>query len=197
MATRQEFGVFMYRLAAAIPRFAPAVKDQAVLDAWFDELGKLDTATLTAIYKRAVAGCDQFPSIKQCLELVGLAPQSAVDKAREVAERIYGGIKRYGEITGETGKRRWTEEIAPYLGDIGVEVVRLGGGWNHLCEVVLDSDATTWKAQWRGTAEAVAKRGPDRSQLGPGWDGPALPPLREVEQLADRFDITPKLGAKK
>jgi hypothetical protein len=182
MATMQEFGAFMFRLATAIPRFAPNVKDPALLDAWFAELGKLDTPMLSGVYREAIAKCDAFPSIRELLQFGGLSPQSDEDKGRDVAERIWSGIGKFGSVNGRLiidtpekvfalGKndgslekiekteadKKWSV-ICEYLGPIGLAVVKTQGGWNQICNTATNDNQTTLKAQWREYAAVIVRK---------------------------------------
>lgn len=173
MATRIEFVAFMAKLAKAVPKFAPDVSDKALLEIWFEELGPLDTQALSVIYKHAVLHFKEFPSIKDCLEVVGKAGASSPqDKGREVADRIWTAISKFGGYQPEKAKE--------FIGDLGWLVVEMSGGWSDVCNVEL-SDEGIRKAQWRGSAEVYAKKG----GLGeaPTFDKPGLVD-RVVQRLA-------------
>lgn len=177
MIAKTEFAGFMVRLAIAIPRYAPNVQEKSFLDVWYQELGHLSPEELRNAYALAVARFDAFPSIRQILELVGRAGESPQDKGREVAERIYHALGR-----------PWSSERRDeYVGPIGVEVVRLAGGWLRLGETVMEKDATTHKAQWREMARIVA----EKQGLGaaPGFE--RLEPQAEIKALAERHAVAP------
>lgn len=187
MALKSEFAIFMSRLAKGLPRFAPKLDDNELLNVWFDALGHLSSVELTTVYKKALSTLDQFPSIRELLEISGA--QSAEDSGREVAERIFAGLGKFGDLNGPSGEIKWSEKIAPFIGPIGVEVVKLQGGWNYLCSNVYSEQAPTWKAQWRGLAETLARKG----SLGesPQWD--SLPPsktvtdaIKQIEEMRSR-----------
>lgn len=187
----------MVSLAAAIPKYAPNVTDPNVLSTWYDELGLLDLDALRGIYKQAIKMFDTFPSIRQLLALAGGAEQSDDEKGREVGERIYAAIARYGSVIGDTehSKQR-RAAVAEMIGPIGEEVVRLQGGWNHLCDAVMDDDATTWKAQWRELATTIARRG--QGMAAPQFSQIAGKTHAAIAELATKLSIVPvpnKAGA--
>lgn len=69
MATRVEFGKFMVHLQTALPKYAPDVSKQYVVDVWFDALNQIEVEELRYIYKHCIDNLDAFPSIKQIREL--------------------------------------------------------------------------------------------------------------------------------
>ncbi len=147
MATVQKFSKFMIALASTLPRFAPKIDDNT-LDLWFAAIGqRLTDDELGVIYQQSIERFDQFPSMRELLELAGKAELGDEGKSREVAELIWSAIIRWGSQL-----KRWPE-ISMRIGPIGVEVVRLAGGWQNICDVATDENAGTMKAQWRHLAE--------------------------------------------
>lgn len=120
----------------------------------------------------------RFPTVGEVKTLLGLAPASPENKGREVAERIFGAItKGWGSsLRPEVHKQR-----DEFVGPIGVEVVRMAGGWPRLSEIKQE-DATTHKAQWREFAAIIARKGglgdaPQFSELPLGEVGDAVAAL--------------------
>lgn len=131
------------------------MNDHQTLSIWFNELGSMTTEEAAAVYRAAIRSMDSFPSIRQILELAGQGEQSAEDKGREVAERIWGAIRRFGQQVSD----RHMADIYARLGPIGTHLVRMEGGWNNVCECATDDKMTTLKAQWRDAAAAIARKG--------------------------------------
>ena len=69
MATRIEFGKFMVHMQTALPKYAPDVSKQYVVDVWFDALSQIEVEELRYIYKHCIDNLDAFPSIKLIREL--------------------------------------------------------------------------------------------------------------------------------
>jgi hypothetical protein len=160
MATASEFSQFLFRLAKAIPRFAPDLNDRDLFTIWYAEFGKLTTAELSTAFQTAVRKFSTFPSIAELMATIGKAEQSEQDKAREVAERILGAMSKFGQTNGSgESARKKAQQIDDYIGPIGVEVVKMAGGWNNVCEMTDNDNLATMKAQWRGLAESIARRG--------------------------------------
>ncbi len=180
-----EFSTFVAALRKALPRFAPDMNDRQTLSIWFDELGSMTTEDATAVYRAAIRSLDSFPSIRQILELAGQGEASPEDKGREVAERIWGAIGRFGyQVTD-----RRTAEINAFLGPIGAHLVRMEGGWNNVCEFATDEKMTTLKAQWRDAAAAMARKG--RGSLDEPPDFAKLPERAQLALAkADVFGIS-------
>lgn len=187
MATRSEFAMFMVRLAEAIPRFAPDVRQPHVVEAWYDHLGQLSTLELTQAYQAALAKFDSFPSIREVLGVLGRAPPSPEDKAREVAERIWGAISRFHSVVGTSATAlARLRAIDDYLGPIGAHVVKVAGGWNQICELATNDNATTLKAQWREFAKVTALKGPAHLEAPPTWDVLPEPAREAIRALTSR-----------
>ncbi len=147
-----EFINFIAALRKALPRYAPDMNDRQTLDIWFAELGSMSLEEARDVYRSAIRSLDSFPSIRQVLELAGQAEQSPEDKGREVGERMWAAISRFGYC----GR---LPEVHAYIGPIGVEVVRMQGGWANVCEIATDDNGAALKAQWRELAAVIARRG--------------------------------------
>ncbi len=153
MSTK-EFAAFVASLRKALPRFAPDMDDRETLSLWYGEIGEMSVEDAGRVYKAAVRTMDSFPSIRQVLELAGRAEAPDTDKAREVGERIWSAIGRFGYQVGDSGQAK----VNDYLGPIGVEVVRMQGGWNSICETTTFDNAATLKAQWRELAAVLIRK---------------------------------------
>lgn len=110
-----------------------------------------------AALEKLLKSARRFPTVADVESAMGICEASPEDKGREVANRIFYAIERWGDMNGESGVLKWENEIAPYLGPIGCKVVTVNGGWNYLCSNVTNDDATTWKAQWRDYACSLAR----------------------------------------
>lgn len=108
-----------------------------------------------------------FPTIRQLLEIIDPKKFSVLDDENEaslVASLIGGAVARLGY----TAK---PDVILEKIGSLGVEVVRLNGGWSQVCSDLTDYNLSTMKAQWRREALAVIQR----RKLGYGDSVPRLP----------------------
>lgn len=196
MATKPEFAGFMFRLAKAIPRYAPDLNDQSLMQVWFEEFGGLSTSELTSVFQVAVRRFSSFPSIAELLSTIGKMEQTDQDKAREVAERILGAISRYGQTSGNGESARVkTEAIAKHIGPIGMAVVKMQGGWNHVCEQVDNDNVATMKAQWRGLAESISRKGADMVDTPPDFARLRPDVAKAIEGLTDT--LTPITGSRR
>lgn len=192
MATSLEFAGFMVALKKALPRFAPE-KIAEVVPIWEPYFAKFGREELAGIMRQAVTRFDQFPSIRELLLLAGEAPRTDEDVGREVAERIWGAIERFGYTDGLK-----LERVRAAVGEVAWEVVRLAGGWRSVCNTASYDNATTLKAQWRELAQGLSRkvRAGEALDAPPSFD--ALPPAaaKQMEQLLSRVDVTPRKASK-
>lgn len=150
--TPQQFAGFLFSLAKMIPRYAPDFHDRSLVDLWYRELGpSMRPDSLEGAMRLAVRKFEAFPSIKQLLELFGDTEPTEADKGREVADRIWGAIERWGSTS-------WSQ-VQEHIGPIGVAVVNMQGGWNAVCLIADYDNAGQIKAQWRESAAAIARKG--------------------------------------
>lgn len=96
----------------------------------------------------------RFPTVAEIEKEMGVGSASLdpEDIGREVADRIYAAIGRFGQT------KNGRERVWEYIGPIGVELVRLLGGWEYVCANTLEKDASIHKAQWRESAAILAHK---------------------------------------
>lgn len=141
----------------------------------------------------------RFPTVGEIKAAMGITDVSDEDKAREVAERIWGGIAKIGSIIGrgvlacdDSGKiliengdvvivpdPKW-KRLAEHLGPIGLAVVNAQGGWSRICDTATDDNATTLKAQWREFAAVLIRK----ARAGTTDEAPDFAPLPEAARTA-------------
>lgn len=103
---------------------------------------------------RLLESARRFPTVAEIKAAMGVTDASDDDKAREVGERIWGAIGKYGYQVSVSGQIR----VNDYLGPIGVEVARMQGGWNTICEIATMDNGATLKAQWRELAAVIIRK---------------------------------------
>jgi hypothetical protein len=153
---------------------------QARSDFYAERLIPLGAGRVVEALKRMMDGAKRFPTVNEIKAELGEAPQTAEDKGREVADRIWVSLTR-----------GWASSLSPavqaerdtFVGPIGVEVVRQMGGWQRLGEVCMEDEETTRKAQWRETARIIAQKGglgaaPQHERLAPA--------MQETLKIASR-----------
>lgn len=120
-----------------------------VLAMYVEDLEDLPPADVIATYKawRRNPKNTQFPLPAQIRGIIQpeVDPDSA---AREIASRIVGAISKCG----------WSQPKAAqeYMGDIGWEIVRRNGGWEHVCQHHgVSIDPGTFHAQSRDIAKSM------------------------------------------
>ncbi len=185
MTTGEDLMALLYLLAEQTGEnvSAPRVKF------YVERLAPLGAGRVVPVLQRMLDGARRFPTVNEIKAELGEAPESVEDRARQIAERIYTAIAK------GWGSSRNADVIAhrdEFVGEAGVQVVRLLGGWDRLANSVMVEDATTHKAQWREFAAAILRRGPGGLDKGPGWDvvGPGedlfkLPSVIDVAKLEE------------
>lgn len=133
-----------------------------------------------------------FPTIKDLLKEIDPQKHAEIDPEGEaslVASLIAGAVSR----KGYTCKMDVLQEI---IGTLGMEVVRLNGGWERICEELTHDNIATYKAQWRREALAII----NRRKAGFKSEAPALPDVNyknlptEAQLLLER--ASEKIGIK-
>lgn len=164
----------------------------------------LGTDAVCRVLEDLLETARKFPTVGEVKAAMGVSEPTDEDKAREVAERLWGAISKYGRLNSipcvlgfqdnDTEKPiyrkddRW-ERITAYIGPIGEEVAKLQGGWNRICDVATNDNATTLRAQWRELAIVLIKKQRRGGDLDTPPDFGALPqPARkELKSLEARF----------
>ncbi len=147
-----EFAAFLSTLAKGLPKFAPDVK--TVAPSWYELFKSLESEALPELLTRALLHFEEFPSCKQLLTLLGMAPRDEDDLGREVAEKIWAAIERFGSTL--TLSR--LKEIEDNVGEVSWAVVLRCGGWNAICDGATYDNMTTTKSQWRELAAGLIRK---------------------------------------
>lgn len=104
------------------------------------------TAIEEAVIERR--GNERMPSIGDLV--ARCAPQVLdVDKAIDVAGRIWTAISRFGQYSAA--------DALSWIGPIGAYVVEHNGGWQRICETAQTKDIGIWRAQLRDHAAAAIR----------------------------------------
>lgn len=165
--TRENFYLAMKKYASVQPNMSPDFEDEFVLDFWFEHLNRYSIEVLKSSFMKLCAK-DRFPSIEAIKKECGDEIPSEESIAKDIADRIWYSIGRWGH----TG---W-EDVEKHIGELGVKVIGGSGGWLGVCRAVTYESAGMHKAQWRESAKAqmeLARKGIT--------EAPKLP------QVEDRF----------
>lgn len=101
--------------------------------------------------KSMIRKCRHFPTIADIEKEMGTDEPDEAEKAREVGERVYAAVCKWGSAAK-------LEQLETFLGPIGLEVVKLQGGWQSICNVLTYDNAGQLKAQWRELAEVLVTK---------------------------------------
>lgn len=137
---------------AVVAHMAQFKLEDMVTEFWIGSLRPhglgLATKTLLEIARAIKPG--RMPSVLDVIEKMGKGEVSDETKAIDVAGRIV-------EAVHNIGYARWPD-AAELIGEIGQYVVRLGGGWEAICEDVNQDNLTAMRAQWRDQALAAIRK---------------------------------------
>ena len=172
--TAKQFAGAMLKYSRILPYCAPNFEHTEVVEFWYEELGHYGIEILGKAFKGLVCK-GKFPSINEVKAACGDEPVTDDAVGRDVAERIWSGIIRYGS------QDRWPE-IEAHIGELGVKVVGGQVGWKFVCDAATYANSATMKAQWRESTKGhieMQKKG----MTGP----PKLPEVNpNVALLAER-----------
>lgn len=147
---RQAFLTRIAALAQMVPGFTLAKEMLGIYEAQLKDLGyeALCIALDEIISTRSSR--DPFPSVREIRER--LDPKADPEtEANLIASQIVGAITRIGPYNSAAARAA--------IGDVGWEIVRMEGGWEHICQSLTYDNLVAMKAQWRNTAKAFIVRG--------------------------------------
>lgn len=112
--------------------------------------------------KGLIRSAKRFPTICEVEEAMGLAQATSRDAALMLADRVFDGVARYGELS--CGNTRGARAIEMALGPAAWELVMRQGGWNTVVDRA--AEGGIFKAQLRDAADSYLKCGViDRNDL--------------------------------
>ena len=122
--------------------------DDYILDMYASDLKDFSSADISNAFStlRKDPKVSRFPMPAKIISV--LSPKTTdLDNSNEVAQRIFGAVKKFGWSNREDAKT--------YIGDLGWKVVDMTGGWGQLCETLNDRMIPTLTAQYRDLAKGL------------------------------------------
>lgn len=179
------FAAAMLRYAKFQPYGAPDFSDPIVVEFWYDALSKYSADQLGSAMKQLAKG-RRFPSISDIETACGDLQLSDDSAARDVVKRIENCIRRFGYIG-------W-DKVKPEIGEFGVHLVQMSGGWEALCDIPSENDMAIKMAQLREYAKVAWKK----DAAGQLDRPPSLPSSQKsnnvtalIANAAENCDLTP------
>lgn len=179
--------------ADAIPKLLAMLAEQSGEQVSRNRLDFIARSLSAHPSERVVAGLEKlvrtsrrFPTLGEIEAAMGVAEPSDDDKAREIADRIWGAIERWGSTC-------WPQ-VQAYIGPIGVAVVNLQGGWVAVCHAADYDNVGQMKAQWRDSAAAIARKGASGVALEAPPDFAKLPEkaATAIDELGAKLSLGPR-----
>lgn len=161
-------------LLGALARITGKDADAMLLQFYVEELSDIPEERLIPALRTIMRGAKRWPTVDEIRQVAGESARDPNGVAREIADKIVEGIRKYGYMAGPSR----LPALQAFLGELAWALVQKLGGWNMLCETVRDDQLPTLKAQWRESALALI----DRAQRGEALDAPPEVPALPVAQ---------------
>ena len=177
--TREEMAGLLTALKLAVPRWAPPEINHELAGIYLGALQDFDGITIAKAISRAMQNLTEWPPPAKLKRMCQGTDQDDTEIGSEVASRIEGAIS----TCGHTGWDRAKEKI----GEIGVRVVDVCGGWQEICNVSYDQLPSARK-NWRDLATQLSRKLYNDNRV----EAPALP---KSNQLQDALRIAQGLDS--
>lgn len=131
MLNAEEFKSLIIPLSK-IMKFAPNLEDKATIKAYYLALREFEKGDLEKACILASRTLNEFPTIKQLFELC----EGNVLTAEQVGQKIATDIEYFVGLFGPNAldpKNHYREELTERLGEVGMKVAEICGGWKNLC----------------------------------------------------------------
>lgn len=155
----QEMGRALTAMKSTLTQWAPKEITPEICNAWLMVLADYSDAQISAAFRTALSELTEFPAPATIKRLCQGSNRTDEEIGQEVASRIEGALSRVGSyvIESEPDRRQAkTSELHGIVGDIGMEVIRMTGGWEKLCAMET-KELIAYRKQWRELATVVSK----------------------------------------
>lgn len=153
-------GTILSSLRLILPKYAPSEIPLSVCTLWCDAVEEFSDEIIYKAFKHASQNLTEFPTPATIKRLCLGSSQTYEEIAQETAVKIEAAISRIGSNRYDINKdsiERHNAKLKEAVGDIGMEVIRLMGGWNIVCEVDYDG-LISLRKQLRDLSNVVCKR---------------------------------------
>ena len=152
-----------------LPKYSPKEVNRDLANAWINVLKDYSDIEIKSAFGKAVTSLSQFPVPADIKRLCQGTFQTDEQIGEEIAGRIDGAIRSFGEYSPERAKL--------VIGELGWRVVLQYGGWVNICSH-LENEMPSARKMWRDSATTLSKKlhikGEDFPPAIPEFRSPAL-----------------------
>lgn len=151
-------GRSLTRLKSTLTMWAPKEVDRDLCVIWLNVLKDFTDQQIRDAFLKAASDLTEWPAPATVKRLILGSNKTDEEIGQEVASRIEGAIVKIGFFYDSDYERIKLREksLVAEIGEIGFEVVRQCGGWNHICTIETEQ-LISMRKQWRDIATIVAK----------------------------------------
>lgn len=158
--TAEEIGRSLTRLKMVLTQWAPKEIDRDLCLIWLNVLKDYSDQQIRDAFLKAATELTEWPAPATIKRLCQGCNKTDEENGQEIASRIEGAIcsvgsNRYAVCPEETESHR--QKLLARVGEMGLEVIRQCGGWNHVCGMNSYSELVSARKQWREIATIVSK----------------------------------------
>lgn len=184
----EEMGRTLIRLRSVLPQWAPKEIDRDLVNVWINVLKDYSDNEIRSAFLRASETLTSWPVPATIKRLCEGCNKTDDENGQEIASRIEGAVGKLGYCYESDPDRIKAAEdrLRSIIGDMGMEVVKLVGGWNKICRSLDDESAlVSARKQWRELATSVSKNFFTKGEnLPPALPEKKNPVLQEALRIA-------------
>ena len=139
--------------AAVQPWRAPDFTKNEVAWYFYQELKSYTIEEIRNALEKHIRKADHFPSLREIHSICGNGQVDDSTRSSIIAMNIIAAIRKFG----------WNnhKEAMAYIGPDGERVVKLMGGWTHICDAITDSNLSYMQNTIKDNAISLLRSGHD------------------------------------
>jgi len=156
---KERFISMLRGYAAVQPWRAPDFTKNEVAWYYYQDLKNYQLEEIRSAFEKHIRKADHFPSLREIHSLCGKGQVDDSTRSSIIAMNIIAAIRKFG----------WNnhKEAMAYIGNDGERVVKLMGGWTHLCDAITDSNLSYMQNTIKDNAISLLRSGHDFNQALP------------------------------
>lgn len=185
----KELGMMLETMRTILPKWAPREIDQTLCSVWLNILKEFPDEVIKKALIDGMSSLTEWPTPATIKRLCEGSNKTDEEIGQDIATRIEWAMTSVGpgryESTDE-GRERHNTRLMEKVGEIGMEVIRQCGGWQHICDIEYDQLPASRK-QWRDIGAIISKnffsKGENRPQGLPAKHGMLI---KEAMKIASK-----------